>query len=244
VIAIAPHITSAFATAFLASSVEAVEAATVVLAAGITRGWRTPLAAAATGAALLVAIVALAGPAIARLPIECLQLVTGALLLLFGMRWLRKAILRYGGVIAMRDEEEIFARERGAFGGSSRGPQGLDAPTFLAVLKVVLLEGVEVIVIVLGIGAGGTVLVPASAGALAACLLVALAATIVRRPLARVPENALKLAVGAIVSAFGLFWFGEGIGIRWPLADATVLVFIAALLAASGAGVRLARRPA
>jgi uncharacterized membrane protein len=241
VIGLPDHVTPAFATAFLASSVEAVEAATVVLAAGVTRDWRTPLAATLTGAAILVAVIALAGPMVQHMPLAPLQVVTGALLLLFGMRWLRKAILRYAGVIAMRDEDAIFARSRGAFAAATHPGRLLDALTFLAVLKVVLLEGLEVVVIVVGIGSGGACLIPASEGALAACALVAIAAALARRPLARVPENALKLAVGVMVSAFGLFWFGEGIGVHWPFADATILLFAAMLLAASGLGVRLAR---
>jgi uncharacterized membrane protein len=230
----------AFATAFLASSVEAVEAATVVLAAGIARGWRTAFAGAAAGAALLAAIVALVGPAISRIPLPVLQVTTGALLLLFGMRWLRKAILRYAGAIAMRDEEAIYQRSLEAFGDTP--PRGrIDALSALAVLKVVVLEGIEVIVIVLGLGASGDLLGEASGGALAACALVALAAALVHRPLARVPENALKLAVGVMVSAFGTFWFAQGVGIAWPHGDAIIPVLIATLLAASLAAIRLAR---
>ena len=234
------HLAPAFATAFLASSVEAVEAMTVVLAAGVTRGWRSALIGAGAGAALLAAIVAALGPAILRVPIACLQVVTGTLLLLFGMRWLRKAMLRYAGAIPMRDEDELFARERRAFG--TRGEGGFDWVAALAVLKVVLLEGIEVVVIVLGIGAAGGALMPASAGAAAACAIVAVVALAVHRPLARVPENALKLAVGITVSAFGIDWFGEGVGIHWPAGDAMIVALVAALAATALGGVSLARQ--
>jgi len=238
-----PHFAPAFTTAFLASSVEAVEAMTVVLAAGLTRGWAAALAGAGGGALVLVAVVAALGPAIASVPVAILQVIAGTLLLLFGLRWLRKAMLRYAGVIAMRDEEILFERSRGDFSACA-GDLRPAALAALTVFKVVLLEGVEVIVIVIGIGAAGHMLVPASAGALAACLVVAAAGVLLHRPLARVPENALKLAVGTLVTAFGIFWFGEGVGIRWPAGEATILALVVALFVTSAAGVGLARRAA
>jgi uncharacterized membrane protein len=236
-----PHFATTVATAFLASSVEAVEALTVILAAGITRGWRCALTGAGIGALLLAAIVALLGPSLTAIPISVLQVTTGTLLLLFGMRWLRKAMLRYAGVIAMRDEDEIYARERQAFGAAA-GAARIDLLTAFAVFKVVVLEGIEVIVIVIGLGAVGGMLVPASIGAVAAILAVALLGAIVHRPLARIPENALKLAVGVMVCAFGTFWFGEGVGIVWPYGDAAILAIIAIFLAAAAAGTDLAKR--
>ncbi len=181
---LAAHFAPTVATAFLASSVEAVEAMTVILAAGITRGWRSALAGAGIGALLLAAIVALLGPSLTAIPISVLQVTTGTLLLLFGMRWIRKAMLRYAGVIAMRDEDQIYARERQAFGAAA-GRARIDLITAFAVFKVVLLEGIEVIVIVIGIGAVGGMLVPASIGALAAILA--------ERPQARRGRDGLRV---------------------------------------------------
>jgi uncharacterized membrane protein len=239
------HAGPAMATAFFASSVEAVEAVTVVLAAGVVRGWRSSLAGAGAALAVLAAIVAVFGTAIASIPIAILQLVVGTLLLLFGIRWLRKAMLRSAGVIDLRDEEALYARQRQALGSNGKSAaKRWDAFAALTSFKAVLLEGVEVIVIVIGIGAAGNTLAPAAIGAVAACILVAVAAALLNRPLSRVPENALKFAVGIMVSAFGLFWFGEGIGIPWPLGDAMILVLMAVLLAASFAGVNAARRAA
>jgi uncharacterized membrane protein len=234
------HIAPAFAAAFLASAVEAVEAATIVLAAGLTRGWRSSLSGALAALVLLAALVAAFGTAIAAIPIAILQVVVGALLLLFGIRWLRKAMLRYAGAIPMRDENALFERERQALGSGAR--EALDPIALAAAFKAVLLEGVEVIVIVIGIGATGGLLVPAAAGAIAACVVVSVAAALLHRPLARVPENALKFAVGVMVSAFGLYWFGEGIGIHWPLGDVAVLGLMAILFAAASFGIQAARR--
>jgi uncharacterized membrane protein len=237
------HAGPAMATAFFASSVEAVEAVTVVLAAGVVRGWRSSLSGAVAALAVLAAIVAVFGTAIASIPIGLLQLVVGILLLLFGIRWLRKAMLRSAGVIDLRDEDALYARETRALHGASgvaRG--GWDTIAALTSFKAVLLEGVEVIVIVIGLGAAGNTLLPATLGALAACVAVAVAAAVLNRPLSRVPENTLKFVVGIMVSAFGLFWFGEGIGLPWPYGDATILMLMALLLAASMGGVRMARR--
>jgi uncharacterized membrane protein len=237
------HAGPVMATAFFASAVEAVEAATVVLAAGIERGWRSSLAGAVAALAALAAIVAVFGNAIAAIPIAALQLVVGALLLLFGIRWLRKAMLRAAGVIDLRNEEMLFARERQALGASGSVSQGRwDAIAILVSFKAVALEGLEVVVIVIGIGAAGGALVPATIGAVAACVAVAAATALMHRPLSRVPENTLKFAVGIMVSAFGLFWFGEGIGVNWPYGDATILGLMAILLAASSVAVGMARR--
>ena len=237
------HAGPPMATAFLASSVEAVEAATVVLAAGVVRGWRSSLSGAGAALVALAAIVAIFGRAIAAVPIATLQVVVGTLLLLFGIRWLRKAMLRYAGVIDLRDEEALYAQERQSLGASgSLAGVRWDTIAALTSFKAVLLEGVEVIVIVIGIGAAGNMMVPATLGAIGACVLVASAAALLNRPLSRVPENALKFAVGIMVSAFGMFWFGEGIGVHWPYGDVTILALMAVLLAASSIGVRVARR--
>ena len=235
------HLSSTVMTSFLASSVEAVEAATVVLAVGITRGWRPALGGAFVGLAILAAVVAFLGPSIASAPLGPMQVTTGTLLLLFGIRWMHKAILRYAGAIAMRDEAALFERERRRLGEDDPAARRADVLAALTVLKTVLLEGLEVIVIVIGIGAAGHMLGPASSGALAACVLVAAVAAMLHRPLARVPENAFKLVVGVMVSTFGIFWFGEGVGIAWPFGDAAIPALALILLAAAAAGVRLAR---
>jgi uncharacterized membrane protein len=229
------------AAAFLGSSVEAVEAMTIVLAAGIVRGWRSALAGTAGGLLTLAAIIAIFGSAIAAVPIEVLQLVVGTLLLLFGVRWLRKAILRSAGVIALRDENALYIEETRAFDAAAQSARRWDAVAMIAAYKAIVLEGVEVVVIVIGVGAVGGMLVPASIGALAACALVVIAGILLHRPLTRVPENALKYVVGVMMTAFGLFWFGEGIGIDWPYADAAILGLMGLLLAGSAVAVRLSR---
>ena len=194
---------------FAASFVEAVEALTVVLAVGLARGWRPALSGAAAALAALAAIVAALGPLIGRIPIHALQGVVGVLLLLFGLRWLRKAILRSIGVIAAHDEDEAFARETRELVEAARGDvSGLDRIAGVTSFKAVLLEGVEVVFIVIAIGAGGFLWL-ASAGALAACVIVAAIGAAALGPLSRVPENALKFGVGVMLSAFGLFWTGE-----------------------------------
>jgi uncharacterized membrane protein len=212
-----------------------------VLAAGIVRGWRPALAGTAAGLLTLAVIVAVFGPAIAAVPIQTLQIAVGGLLLLFGIRWLRKAILRSAGIIALRDEAALFAEETRALHGASAAAGRWDPVAMLAAYKAIVLEGVEVVIIVLGIGAVGGMLVPASIGALAACGLVVIAGLLLHRPLARVPENALKYVVGVMMTAFGLFWFGEGVGIEWPYADAAILGLMAVMFAGSAIAVRLSR---
>ncbi len=229
------------AAAFLGSSVEAVEAMTVVLAAGIVRGWRSALAGTAGALATLTAIVVVFGKAIATIPIEYLQIVIGALLLLFGIRWLRKAILRSAGVIALHDEDAIYAEHTRALVASMPAARRWDGIAMLTAYKAVVLEGIEVVVIVVGIGAVGDMLVPASIGAFAACVLVVAAAVMLHRPLARVPENLLKHAVGVMMTAFGLFWFGEGVGIAWPFGDVAIVALIALLVVVSTTAVRASR---
>jgi uncharacterized membrane protein len=238
------HAWSTIVSAFLASSVEAVEALTVVLAVGVVRGWRSALLGTLAALGLLVALVAIFGRALGQIPISVLQLVVGALLLLFGMRWLRKAMLRSAGVIELRDEAAIYQDEIDALSGerSVKSRAAWDPIAIVTAFKAVTLEGVEVIVIVIALGAVQGLLIPASLGALAACLLVVAAGLALHRPLARVPENSLKFVVGILMSAFGLFWFGEGIGLQWPYADAAILGLMAMLAITSWLGVRVARR--
>ncbi len=237
------HIGPAMTAAFLASLVEAVEALTIVLAVATVRGWRPAGLGALAGLVLLVLIVAALGPLLDRVPLHLLQLAIGILLLLFGMRWLRKAILRSAGVIPLHDEAMAFAIETAELREQARRQQArLDWLAALASFKAVLLEGLEVVFIVIAVSAGRGLLVPASAGALAACLLVAGAGFAVHRPLARVPENTLKFAVGVMLSAFGVFWTGEGLGVAWPGADLAIVAFAALFLAVGSAAVALARR--
>ena len=237
------HIGPAMTAAFLASLVEAVEALTIVLAVATVRGWRPAGLGALAGLVLLVLIVAALGPLLDRVPLHLLQLAIGILLLLFGMRWLRKAILRSAGVIPLHDEAMAFAIETAELREQALRHQArLDWLAALASFKAVLLEGLEVVFIVIAVSAGRGLLVPASAGALAACLLVAGAGFAVHRPLARVPENTLKFAVGVMLSAFGVFWTGEGLGVAWPGADLAIVAFAALFLAVGSAAVALARR--
>jgi uncharacterized membrane protein len=246
------HQYASMAAAFTGSLVEAVEAFTIVLAVGTVRGWRSALVGALLGLAALFATAAIFGPAIARVPIHLLQIVIGTLLILFGVRWLRKAILRSASVIALHDENIAFAWETQAIrsDAGTRSPlrsgagahYSLNALAMLASFKAVMLEGIEVIVIVIGIGAASHTMASASIGAIVACLLVAAAGALLHRPLSRIPENALKFAVGLLVCAFGLFWFGEGIGIAWPYADAAIIGLFAGLLVFSLAAVRLVRQ--
>jgi uncharacterized membrane protein len=234
----------AMAAAFLASLVEAVEALTIVLAVATVRGWRPAGLGAFAGLVALGMIVVALGPLLDLVPLHLLQLVIGILLLLFGMRWLRKAILRSAGVIPLHDEATAFASETAELRDQARRHEArLDWLAALASFKAVLLEGLEVVFIVIALSAGRGMLVPASAGALAACLLVAAIGFIVHRPLARVPENTLKFAVGVMLSAFGVFWTGEGFGVDWPGADLAIVAFAGLFLAVSGAAVVMLRRP-
>ena len=221
----------AVGAAFLASLVEVVEAFTIVLAVGTTRGWRPALQGSLAGLAVLALLVATLGPVLDRVPLNWLQLAIGILLLLFGMRWLRKAILRAAGVIALHDETAAFAAERAELGRAAPRRRGrMDWLAATAAFKAVVLEGLEVVFIVIAVGAGRGLLLPASLGAIAACALVLAIGIAVHRPLARVPENSLKFAVGVLLSAFGMFWTGEGLGIDWPGGDLVIVAFVAIFL--------------
>lgn len=224
---------------FAASLVEFVEALTVVLAVGVVRGWRGALG--GTGLALLVlaAIVLLLGPALTRLPLAAVQLGVGALLLLFGLRWLRKAVLRAAGVLPLHDEAAAFQGETEALRRARPAAGGWDGVAVATAFKIVMLEGIEVVFIVIALGAAGGLLLPAGLGAAAALLLVVLLGLALHRPLARVPENSLKFAVGVLLAGFGSFWFGEGAGIEWPGADWSILALVAGFLLAALLAVRL-----
>ena len=235
----------AVSAAFLASLVEVVEAFTIVLAAGTMRGWRAAIGGTAAGLAVLALIVVALGPVLNQVPLHLLQLVIGALLLLFGMGWLRKAVLRAAGIIPLHDENAAFATRTGSLSDATAPHRsGFDWLGGVMAFKAVLLEGLEVVFIVVAVGAGRGLLVPAALGALAACIVILAIGAIVHRPLARVPENTLKFAVGVILSAFGVFWTGEGLGIAWPGADLMILFFGGAFLLVGVGAVAIIRRPA
>jgi uncharacterized membrane protein len=233
----------AISAAFFASLVEVVEAFTIVLAVATLRGWRPAVSGTVAGLALLVAVVVVLGPLLGQVPIHVLQLAIGILLLLFGMGWLRKAALRAAGVIPLHDEEAIFAAETAYLRAQTRRRDvSLDWIAGMTAFKAVVLEGLEVAFIVIAVGAGRGLLVPASLGALAACAVVLLVGTALHRPLSRVPENTLKFGVGVMLSAFGVFWTGEGLGVEWPGHDLALLMFAALFLATGVLSSGLARR--
>jgi uncharacterized membrane protein len=234
----------AVSAAFLSSIVEVVEAFTIVLAVATVRGWRPAALGAMAGLALLALIVIVFGPLLGFVPLWLLQLTIGILLLLFGIRWLRKAILRGAGVIALHDEELAFAAETAELREQARQAARLDWLAGLASFKAVVLEGLEVVFIVIAVGAGRGLVVPASLGALAACALVLVIGLFVHRPLARVPENTLKFAVGVMLTAFGVFWVGEGLGVPWPGEDLAIPAIAVLFLLSALAAVRALRRPA
>jgi uncharacterized membrane protein len=233
----------AVTTAFLSSLVEAVEALTIVLAVTLVRGWRPAGIGAIAGLGLLALIVLALGPLLDRIPLHALQLVIGILLLLFGMRWLRKAILRAAGVIPLHDEAKTFASETQELRDQEyRHEARLDWLAGLASFKAVVLEGLEVAFIVIAVGAGRGLIGAASLGALAACLIVIAAGFVLHRPLARVPENTLKFVVGMLLSSFGIFWTGEGLGVPWPGEDLAIIAFAALFLTTALSAIVLARR--
>jgi uncharacterized membrane protein len=215
-------------SSFLASAVEMVEALTIVLAAGLTRGWRSALVGAGTAAVALGIVVAALGPALTVIPINTLRLVVGSLLLVFGLQWLRKAILRASGFKPLHDEDAIFARElREAESAPREERAGLDWYGFTLSFKGVFLEGLEVAFIVLTFGSTNGNIPLAAVGAVAAIVLVGVVGVLARAPLARVPENTLKFSVGILLTTFGIFWGAEGAGVSWPGEDAAVLGVLA-----------------
>ncbi len=226
--------------AFLASLVEFVEALTIVLAVGAARGWRPAFAGAAAAAGLLAVLVLAFGPHLASLNAQAFQLTVGVLLLLFGLRWLRKAILRAAGVIALHNEEKEYAETEAALRQGSAGA-GFDTGAALTAFNGVFIEGIEVVFIVLTLGAVSHQIIPAALGAGAAAVLVVGLGIAARHPLSNIPENALKLAVGALVSAFGTLFTGEGLGIEWAGGVWTPVLLSAGYFAVAALGVALAR---
>jgi uncharacterized membrane protein len=237
------HAILLFLTTFAASAVEAVEALTIVLAVGVVRGWRSTLVGVGAATAVLAAIVAILGPALRLIPIDSLRFVVGALLLAFGIQWLRKAILRASGYKPLHDEAAAFARERADAESASRVEAGrMDWYSFTVAFKGVLLEGLEVTFIVVSFGSTQGRLGLAAGAAAAAVVLVVVVGVVVRGPLERVPENVLKFGVGVLLTSFGLFWGGEGAGVSWPGSDVAILGVIAYVALLSLALTRLLRR--
>jgi uncharacterized membrane protein len=211
---------------FLASAVEMVEALTVVVAVGVTRGWRSALEGTVTAVAVLAALVAAVGPALVHyVPLGTLRVVVGGLLLVFGLQWVRKSILRTAGLKAKHDEDTIF-REQVAELSREGQARGRDATAFTVAFKGVFLEGLEVVIIVLTLGATEHRLALASLAALAAVVMVGSVGAMVARQLSGVPENLLKAIVGVMLVSYGTFWTGEGIGVHWPGADLALLVLV------------------
>ncbi|HEY2181118.1 MAG TPA: hypothetical protein VGH09_05545 [Solirubrobacteraceae bacterium] len=230
------------ASVFAACAVEAVEALTIVLAVGSTRSWSSAMTGVGAALVALAALVAGLGPALTQLPIDVLRVFIGGLLLIFGLQWLRKAILRSAGVKALHDERAAYELETAAARAAGRRGASFDSYSFAISFKGVLLEGLEVAFIVLTFGANQHRLGLAAAAAVCAVLAVALAGVALRAPLASVPENTLKFAVGVMLSSFGMFWGAEGAGASWPGSDAALLAIIPAVLLVSIAMARALRR--
>lgn len=214
---------------FLACAVEMVEALTIVLAVGHTRGWRSALEGSGVAIVALAALVALCGPALVRVPLDGLRLVVGGVLLIFGLQWLRKAILRSSGLKARHDEDEIYRETVAELNAAAPGTNR-DRIAFVMAFKGVFLEGLEVVVAVLTLGASAHRLGLAVVTAAVAIVAVGLTGVLVARQLSRVPENAMKMAVGVMLVSFGTFWSGEGLTVRWPGGDSAIPVLAALYL--------------
>lgn len=217
-----------FVAVFLACAVEAVEATTIVLAAGTARSWRSALQGTAAGIGVLVVLVAALGPAVSAIPLRGLRVVVGGLLLVFGLQWLRKAVLRASGHKALHDESQIYLDEVAAAGSATVERRGAvdDWYAFTLSFKGVVLEGLEVAFITLTFGSNQHDIPLAALAAVAAILVVASVGVAVRAPLARVPENTMKFVVGVMLTSFGMFWGAEGAGANWPGNDAALLVVV------------------
>lgn len=229
---------------FLASAVEMVEALTIVLAIGLTRGWQEALRGALAAALVLCVAVAALGPALAQLPLRVLQVGFGLALLAFGLRWLRKAVLRAAGLRAKHDEQSEFAEVTAAAREAGAVTGGFDRYAFSVAFQGVLIEGLEVVFIVLTFGSPQHHVPLAAAAAGTALVVVALGGVLVRAPLAKVPENQMKYGVGVLLSSFGLFWLVEGIGVHWPGGELSLTVLLPAVLITSLLAVQICRRRA
>jgi uncharacterized membrane protein len=225
--------------AFLACAVEMVEALTIVLAVGVTRGWRSALLGAGAALVVLTVVITALGPALAQLPIDSMRVVVGTLLLVFGLQWLRKAILRASGLKALHDEDAIYAREI----ADLRENAAHDWYAFTVAFKGVFLEGLEVAFIVVTFGGSQHNVGLAVVGAAAALIVVLGVGLVIHAPLSRVPENTLKFGVGIMLTTFGMFWAGEGVGVSWPGGDAALVALLVFVAAVSFVYVRIWQRP-
>lgn len=242
-----------FLASFLATGVEMVEALTIILATGLTRGWRSTFLGSGVAAIVLALIIAIFGMTLPNVvPLPVLRLVIGAFLLIFGLQWLRKAILRYGGLKAYHDEERIFSQEIQALKADGASAGAIDWTAFVVSFKGVLLEGLEAAFIVITFGsaaqdarlAGFEGVGLAAVAAILALAIVVFAGLLVHRPLSQVPENTMKFAVGLMLTSFGTFWAGEGVGIHWSLEDATILILLIVYALASWGLISLLRHAA
>ena len=232
-------------SAFLASLVECTEALTIILAVGAVRGWRGALAGAALALLALGVLVAAAGPALTHVNLTLIRIALGALTLAFGLRWLRKAVRRAAGTLRQRDENLAYARETERLRAEATAAARWDAEAMRTTFQITLMEGVEVVFIVIAIGAATPGLLrPAEAGAGLALAVMILMGLALHRPIAAIPENTLKFAVAVMLCGFGTFWLGEGLGVAWPGGDAALLVLAGLYLAGSFAAVRVLRRGA
>ena len=226
---------------FLACAVEMVEALTIVLAVGHTRGWRSAFEGTAVALVALTALVAAFGPALVHIPLSVLRLVVGGVLLIFGMQWLRKAILRSSGLKAMHDEDEIY-REKVAELQAAGASSNRDRIAFVMAFKGVFLEGLEVVITVLTLGTSAHRLGLAATVAAIAVVLVGVVGVVVAKQLSSVPENAMKMSVGVLLVSYGTFWTGEGLKVRWPGNDTMLLLLVAIYLAITWLYVLMLRR--
>jgi uncharacterized membrane protein len=227
------------ASVFLASAVECVEALTIVLAVGVSRSWSSALAGVGAALLLLAAVVLVFGAGLGSLPIDAVRVLVGVLLIFFGLQWLRKAVLRQAGLKAMRDESAAYAAELDAATEAARQVGGWDAYSFAIAFKGVLIEGLEVALIVVTLGASRHDIGLAAAAAGVAAVSVLFVGVAVRRPLSRVPENTMKFAVGVMLSSFGIFWGAEGLGVSWPGGEA---ILVAIVLLVAGCAMFVVRR--
>lgn len=230
--------------AFLASAVEMVEAVTIVLAMGVVRGWRSALVGAASALVVLIVIVSALGPMLTVIPAHGLTMVVGTLLLIFGLQWLRKAVLRSSGNKTLHDEDAIYRKELAdAEAAGSEIRAGMDWYAFVVSFKGVLLEGLEVAFIVLVFGRAHGSIPLAATGAVAGCVVVGIVAAVVRAPLSRVPENTMKYAVGILLTVFGMYWSGEGVGVDWPGGALAILWLMVLVFAVTRGMVYLFQAP-
>ena len=234
-----PTVYSAFAGTF----VEFLEALTVILAVGASRGWRSALAGSALAILLLLALLAVLGGGMRNIPLQPLQLLLGGLTLLFGMRWLRKVMLRMAGVIPLRNESLVYARQRSAFEPIGRCDGYWDREAISATFRVTLLEGVEASYVVLAVGTAASAgMAPALLGAAAALLTVCLLGLLLRKPVVAIPDNVLKLGVGISLCSLGTFWIGEGEAVAWPGGSWSLLVLLTGYATAAAVGTAWCRR--